>query len=135
MVMKRETFQTLLKLYIISPIHRRHFGLPSSLACVRWNGLQVGRTRVMRQSSSPVWDESFQVRSHPPPPKQTLVFRRLQMLTFTHSDVFSVCRLATSCCLLALSRLRRILCEGMIVSNIHLRSPPLLPPAARYHPH
>lgn len=44
-------------------LYRRHFGLSDPLACVRWNGLDVGRTRAVKKSTSPAWDESFQVRS------------------------------------------------------------------------
>ncbi|CAN0547393.1 unnamed protein product, partial [Ectocarpus sp. 8 AP-2014] len=36
-------------------------GVSDPLACVRWNGLEVGRTRVIKKSTSPAWDEGFQV--------------------------------------------------------------------------
>lgn len=56
------TNTTHLSTYMSFCINRNRFGLSDPLACVRWNGLDVGRTRVVKKSTSPAWDESFQVR-------------------------------------------------------------------------
>ncbi|CAM9640751.1 unnamed protein product, partial [Ectocarpus sp. 12 AP-2014] len=53
-----------LKLFVVSASglpRGRHFGVSNPLACVRWNGLEVGRTRVIKKSTSPAWDEGFQI--------------------------------------------------------------------------
>ncbi|CAM9193761.1 unnamed protein product [Scytosiphon promiscuus] len=59
-----EGFGEQLKLTVVSASglpRGHHFGLSDPLACVRWNGLEVGRTRAVKKSTSPNWDEGFQI--------------------------------------------------------------------------